>query len=858
VEYIELPIDSLDRYILNTINCFPMCERSNINPMLTTKMVTTSITPPQHPDYPISKSFSCQTYYRVINFRHIVITLGYLAGILSVCQLVKFHSPTNIVSSRPKSLPRNLTLQSAQLSSYSRNRNRLKRTRPTLKLVNLVQYEIKVEKKRSMLEHKRKGRKRKQKVLCGKDFQPSLQNYSLNVIDEYILDSSSRVIITNILSSAGMHLALKLSMECNVNSILGIDAMLPNNQLYRINLLDRYAMLKRRIISFQKLITPHAGVILRHDELRLQKFAPTHVVHLVQEYVTEDENPLYTLRDKSISMDQILNIVLRTQSSKPYLIYSGWNLQIERTLAAYYHVHYNINSIGLELPYLYGPWGTIGSWIWSMAEKLVDNSLTLESSSVSNNHSQFLYVEDAADAIIAAMQLNHPSLMVKFKSNVYKEILMNIIQNKNYTEGNVKESTAHSDNFPWLIETTPRKGLQRLISWHFSKSYPYGRATFKRRMPTYVMENFHYQFPCTSECSIPGSCLPSVYDEVVRNSRKITKGCRNVLYVVHLSHYLKDLPPALNIDENPPKGYTAFLCQIAIISGFSIVAQGEDIFRNWTLVRVPAEDSKMSEADFMLPKLSPGLLLDANVAKAIYLEIETLTHFTADKVVSFIRSIDSQSKRGNYVKFQRSGTPIIRWDWIRGTPARISVMLGREYAGLQSNNTISQLAKTIASEKELPINKRMNIQTEFYEHAAHLVQTTQSRRLDELQANNYKEFPFQFWNTDLIVHDLRFDEARLLRCEWYDEQVFWGTRGMEDVSLSFILAKRRVRGLHGSDENGWMPLTIPIQDDCTALERKRIKSSWGAELFLRVISQSIQVMPEVTNVDNEEEEYDDE
>jgi hypothetical protein len=800
-----------------------------------------------------SKSFSYQVYYRAIPLRY-AIALGILAGILSICRLVEFHFPTNLVSSRSKTIQRNLTLQYTKASSHLLDQNRKQRTRPPSGKVNAVQYEIiMVEKKRSPIEHHIQHRNRNQKVLCGKGFQSFLQNYSQSIVDEYVLDSRSRIVITNVLSSAGMHLALKLSTQCNIDSILGIDAMLPNNRLHRIDMLDRYAMLKRRILSFQKLITPHAGVILTQDEIRLQKFAPTHVLHLVQEYATEDENPLYPLRDKMKNMEQILNLVRKSRYSKPYLLYCGWDLHIEHTLAAYYHIHYNVTSIGLELPRLYGPWGTPGSWIWNAAENIVNNSSRFETSSLGHNDAQFLYVEDAADSIIAAMQLKHRSLTIKINSTIHKDTLMRTVLDKNHTQGNVRESIMQSEYFPWVIETTPQKGLQRLVSWHFSKSYPYGRATFKRRMPTYVMENFHYQLPCSSECSIPGSCTTSVYDGVARNSRKLTKGCRNILYVVNLSQSLKSLPPAISIDTIPPKGYTSFLCQVAIISEFSVIAQGQSVAQNWTIVKVPAEDSKISEADFILPKLSPGRLWDSNVAKAIHLTVGTFTQFTAKMLVSFIRLIDSPSKRGNHVKIQRIGTPIVRWDWIRGTPARISIMLGREKARMQFNISFTQSAKYIASEKEITISKRMSIQTEFYEHAAHLIQSTQSRRLSELQPPNYKDFPFQFWDTDLIVHDLRVDEARLLRCEWYDEQVFWGTRGMEDVSLAYILAKRRVRGLLGSEAKGWTPLLFPKQDDSTASEGKRTKTSWGAELFLRVVSRSMQLLPDATFVDDEEE-----
>jgi hypothetical protein len=103
----------------------------------------------------------------------------------------------------------------------------------------------------------------------------------------------------------------------------------------------------------------------------------------------------------------------------------------------------------------------------------------------------------------------------------------------------------------------------------------------------------------------------------------------------------------------------------------------------------------------------------------------------------------------------------------------------------------------------------------------------------------------------MIVHDMRVDQARLLRCEWYDEQVFWGVHNLEDVSLAYVLAKRRVRGQHGPDDKGWTPLVIPAADEMEV--GNRIKVNGRAELFLRVLPTSLSELVAEDKANEDEE-----
>lgn len=709
---------------------------------------------------------------------------------------------------------------------------RRKRTQPPRKHSgNVIQYELLLQPANHTVEPDWKIIEGYHHAICGRHAKAAADKIPHRYPQELLLDSRARVVITNILSSAGMHLALKLSKDCGVNAILGIDSFLPNTRRHRVDLIERYAMLKRRIPALQKLISSYPGVLPRLDVERLYSFRATHIIHLIPDYLHGEDNQLYPLRDKMQSMEQLLDLIRHTES-KPHLLYAGPDLVYEQILAAHYHAHYNLHSIGLEMPHLYGPWGQAGSWAWNAAEGIVRrrNTTHAQADTLEDN-APFLYVEDAVDAIIAATQYDNGFVVLGVTSHTTKKSLKKVFTKfANTTKQKQFDPERHWQNqIHWMPETQPLAGVQRLVSWHFSNTHPYGRGDYQRKLPSSIKENFHYQFPCASECSIPGSCIPTTYDEVARTSRKLTKGCKYVVYMVDLSSNATTLPQAVNI----PPNYTSYVCQIAFVSRSSKVGRKKDRHRGWSLLSVAKDVSTMTEAEFMLPKLSPSLFFDKTVAKAIFVNPYTFSLPDGPGLIAFSRSIDASSRVGKNKPVRRSGTHIIRWELDRGKAARLVMFMGHEDPQVNTYESFTSRVKVIADRDGARSSSRQMNQVQFYEHAAHLVQSTESRRLDELRPPYYKNFPFHFLQSNVVVHDLRVDQARLLRCEWYDEQVFWGVRHLEDVSLGFVLAKRRVRGQHGPDEGGWTPLVTPVDDEMEVGDR--VTSFGGVELFVRVL-----------------------
>ena len=431
--------------------------------------------------------------------------------------------------------------------------------------------------------------------LCGDHASAAVEKYPQYYPQHLLLNPKARIVITNILSSLGMHLALKLSKDCNVEAILGIDAMFPNTHKNRIQTLERYAQLKRRIPAFQKIIIPYTGVLPKLDVDRIHKFRSTHIVHLVPTYLQQQQqqqHPLYPLRDKLQGMEQLLDIIHKSThitamntntKPPPQLVYAGQNILFEQVLASSYNALYKIPSIALELPRLYGPWGEPGSWPWSWAEGIVqgtilktmhNNSTTTSETTIPDDES-YLYVEDAVAALLAAMQFKKGNSFtaLKLTSDTTKASLEKAIAGGKSNNNTTTHMLIQKNNDPqhhwqdwihWMPDTRSLAGVEKLISWHYTQhAHPYGRKTHHRKLPLYVMENFHYQFPCMSECSIPGSCTPSVYDAVARVTRKLTKGCKFVVYMVNIN----STDAAVEIPAiDPPTNETSYLCQLAFVS----------------------------------------------------------------------------------------------------------------------------------------------------------------------------------------------------------------------------------------------------------------------------------------------------
>ncbi len=131
---------------------------------------------------------------------------------------------------------------------------------------------------------------------CGIAAQLSSNQYPQSYPNIHSINENSIIIITGILSQIGFHLATQLSTQCNVQSIIGIDPILPNTKSHRIYKLDQLHNLYQTIPTLQqRLIVPYVGFNPKEPynkqfeymineetgEIDFSLLSPTHVIHIM-------------------------------------------------------------------------------------------------------------------------------------------------------------------------------------------------------------------------------------------------------------------------------------------------------------------------------------------------------------------------------------------------------------------------------------------------------------------------------------------------------------------------------------------------------------------------------------------------
>lgn len=199
----------------------------------------------------------------------------------------------------------------------------------------------------------------------------------------------------------------------------------------------------------------------------------------------------------------------------------------------------------------------------------------------------FVYVEDAVGAIIAAMQYravgNSPTTFnigsgeMSTLSSLSEEV-HNLSSNDNDVDEktlaksviDVEQSSAarsasldSNEYLRWSASTSLKDGAAKLLSWHLDRALPFfppapsteisqpidGEDVLSRRgikacssrdESNTCLREEHTSYPCSSECSTK-TCTPSVFDEVIPLSQELTDGCSTVLYTASLGYNVKTL-----------------------------------------------------------------------------------------------------------------------------------------------------------------------------------------------------------------------------------------------------------------------------------------------------------------------------
>ncbi len=370
---------------------------------------------------------------------------------------------------------------------------------------------------------------------------------------------------------------------------------------------------------------------------------------------------------------------------------------MDEILARSYNQLYGVGSIGLRFFEVYGPWSSPGTRIFELAERAISNDIPIiaqkmkEDEDFHNLH-DYIYIDDAVDIILSAMQFRTSSSesIVVNAGNGEGVSLVDIAQmmerhfprvnmahriEASFEDGTKRTSRiASTERLKYLFGYQPLitldDGIKKSLAWHYERAFPFesgaGTATEKSEDISSIIQSCHPSdseclngftlFPCVSDCSRPGKCKPSIYDNIVKVSREITKPCEAVMYTIDLRKEIYGIRSAF-VDlasEDQPSLHGEF-CNIAFVredseliirlkqnSGMANVNVEDELLRKvlsgkhitkadvlsfgfWILLPVSTSFVEMNvqqdayfESGEMIPKLSPSSFFSS--AYAIYCE----------------------------------------------------------------------------------------------------------------------------------------------------------------------------------------------------------------------------------------------
>jgi UDP-glucuronate 4-epimerase len=331
----------------------------------------------------------------------------------------------------------------------------------------------------------------------------------------------------------------------------------------------------------------------------------------------------------------------------------GASKLLDELLAKSYYDQYGIVSLGLRFFPIYGPWSNPGTPLYEMAESIVTSG-KIQHTFPTDDLRDYVYVEDAVDAILAAMQVPLTAPMVinvgsgqgtslyNIAQLMQQLMAQHVVRDDQQTPPRIATTAVASTQRATHIlgfrpQVTLEQGIERLLSWHYDRAFPYG-ATHTNNLRYTIASCSALDkecllgapvFACASECAHERLCVPSPYDDVTAWTQELTQDCDMVVYTVALQDEL--LP--LQSTHVPPN-----TCHVAFVSERSLQVRRlkqkakyppattvvEEYHRTkqplkhgiWTLVPLLVTDDQ----HFALPKFSPGAFFGPNVQKAVYMD----------------------------------------------------------------------------------------------------------------------------------------------------------------------------------------------------------------------------------------------
>jgi hypothetical protein len=306
-----------------------------------------------------------------------------------------------------------------------------------------------------------------------------------------------------------------------------------------------------------------------------------------------------------------------------------------------------------------------------------------------------------------------------------------------------------------------------------------------------------------------------------------------MLYTANFSNALIELPQ-LQEAANNASWPRPSLCQIAFVSSLSPLVKdtivnaksesttthksrvkdnvenwnGKILYNGWRLVYVDQDETSLSEADYMMPKITPGSFVGKNITKALYMEPQHLKTLPPLQVVWYLmsRQLDARAvpTREGYKKGQLVNLPPIPEKHITLFGHLLNVSAA--HLDMSKPTYMSKFAEFALRQKG------RNTQSVWQKQQ---IQAYSKSVKWQDQIGDFRPV-----DTFLVIHNLGYKRSLKIRCEWYDEQLFWGNnRDLEDLSISYVMYRWRLKE--------WLQWKVVMADK----ESDEASQVWGEQMM---------------------------
>lgn len=649
--------------------------------------------------------------------------------------------------------------------------------------------------------------------------------------------SKSRVLISGVLShSVASELALALSTRCGVKTIYGLSDHTPTE----LDVTTRLAHILQKLPDF-KFFGQSAPFSLERLETIFAQAKPTHVILFEPATFLPSsfrEHTTMSTRGSLEHLDRLCSSLVRLQRNearKPIrFAYVTSPLPMESDpmeahglhttyplLLSTFRTRHKLDGIHINLENIFGPFPESSVLSSDIEDMLKGSSSLLETSD------KHVHISEALVILVSGLRstATKTSRLPSFEGVTDSQVTLGEVLSSFDSDASKGRTKTVNDwsrlMLSWFHQSTfPFDDVTRVHANQTTSVFRKAMALANRRLEgnkesgiSVLQRRRSGTLPCNSECVANSPCIETTtYSDIIPLSQNITNDCRFVMFTSDFSRQLDNLPDlSVNSNDNYPR---ELLCQVAFVSGKSkLVKQslekqkgkkskeinGKLIHNGWRLIWLEDhDDTTMSEADFMHIKIAPGPFFAHNVTKGFYFEPKHIKKLPPLQVVWFLMSKHMDAKRqksvSKYIKKPKAGwieTPVV--------PARRVTLFGHTYGispDMVQRSDMESIGKFILRQKNTTkgSGEWPERQMEFYDYV-----------------KDY--YSFVLVDTFLVIHNLEATRSKRIRCEWYEEHLFWAQDGekrnrhLEDLSLAYVMAKWRndkmLVGDGGSLEDEW-------------------------------------------------------